>query len=112
MTDDEDDEDRENLVNIQVHKPLKETFEQRMRSIIGDTREFLNGLEYQIQFRDTRMLEVIEREGARFLRLVDDCLAIEKRENINRGERTRTWDAARANAMYYRSRPRRSEVGT
>ncbi|KAK7438927.1 hypothetical protein VKT23_009430 [Stygiomarasmius scandens] len=108
---DSDDEDGDSTMRIPTSLQSS-TFEQRMSRFITPVRNFLDGLEYQTQFRDSRMLEVVEREGARLLRLAEDCLAVEARENHNRGERTRTWDSVRANAMYYRSRPRRADVGT
>ncbi|KAJ2934688.1 hypothetical protein H1R20_g2407, partial [Candolleomyces eurysporus] len=54
-------------------------YHQRMRAHIQNIREFCDGLDYQLQFNDTRMLEVVEREGAAFLKLVEDCLRKEGR---------------------------------
>ncbi|KAF5341794.1 hypothetical protein D9611_001377 [Ephemerocybe angulata] len=54
-------------------------YEQRMRAHIANIREFCDGLDYNLQFRDTRMLEMVEKEGASFLRLVEDCLSKEGR---------------------------------
>ncbi|EAU85254.1 hypothetical protein CC1G_10040 [Coprinopsis cinerea okayama7 len=54
-------------------------YHQRMRSHIANIRDFCDGLEYQLQFDDTRMLEVVEREGRSFLNLVEDCLRKEGR---------------------------------
>jgi hypothetical protein len=54
-------------------------YHQRMRALITNIREFCDGLDYQLQFSDTRMLEVVEREGASFLKLVEDCLRKEDR---------------------------------
>ncbi|KAK7439562.1 hypothetical protein VKT23_017491 [Stygiomarasmius scandens] len=70
------------------------TYEQRMRGHIWTIREFCDGLEYQIQFCDARMLDNLERAAARFLRLANDCLSVEKRDNTNRGHRIGTWDQA------------------
>ncbi|TEB27091.1 hypothetical protein FA13DRAFT_976453 [Coprinellus micaceus] len=52
---------------------------RRMRALITNIREFCDGLDYQLQFNDTRMLEVVEKEGSSFLRLVEDCLRKEGR---------------------------------
>lgn len=54
-------------------------YQRRMQAMIANIREFCNGLEYQLQFQDTRMLEVVEKEGAGFLKLVEDCLRTENR---------------------------------
>lgn len=54
-------------------------YHQRMRAHITNIREFCNGLEYQLQFDDYRMLDVLEREGGAFLHLVQDCLKKEGR---------------------------------
>ncbi|KAJ7650873.1 hypothetical protein FB45DRAFT_889001 [Roridomyces roridus] len=54
-------------------------FEHRMRTHITRIRDFCDGLEYQLQFRDVKMLEVLERDAAPFLQLRDACLAGEGR---------------------------------
>ncbi|KAH6909230.1 hypothetical protein BKA70DRAFT_1400160 [Coprinopsis sp. MPI-PUGE-AT-0042] len=60
--------------------PLQpDIYHQRMRCHIANIRDFCDGLEYQLQFNDTRMLEVVEREGQAFLKLVTDCLQKENR---------------------------------
>ncbi|THV07112.1 hypothetical protein K435DRAFT_825684 [Dendrothele bispora CBS 962.96] len=110
-SDDDENDDDVDMAFIPSHIPIG-TFEQRLTGWIYKVRNFGHLLEYQKQFRDSRMLDVLDREGARFERLIDDCLAVETRENHNRGDRARTWDTARANAMYFRSRPRRSENPT
>ncbi|KAG7089972.1 hypothetical protein E1B28_011597 [Marasmius oreades] len=59
-----------------------EIFQARMREHIRNLREFCNGLEYQVQFNDFRMLEQLENEGGSFLRFVHDCLRREGRLEI------------------------------
>ena len=54
-------------------------YHDRMRAHIKNLREFCDGLEYQLQFNDYRMLNVLEREGGSFLNLVEDCLRKEGR---------------------------------
>ena len=54
-------------------------YHDRMRAHIKNLREFCDGLEYQLQFNDYRMLNVLEREGGPFLNLVEDCLRKEGR---------------------------------
>lgn len=48
---------------------------------ISKIRDFCDGLEYQVQFNDFRMLEELEKEGGSFFRLVDECLRREGRLN-------------------------------
>ncbi|KAF8151020.1 hypothetical protein B0H34DRAFT_665852 [Crassisporium funariophilum] len=54
-------------------------YHTRMTAHIKNLREFCDGLEYQLQFNDYRMLSVLEREGGSFLDLVEDCLRKEGR---------------------------------
>ena len=56
-----------------------DNYHDRMRAHIKNLREFCDGLEYQLQFNDYRMLNVLEREGGSFLNLVEDCLRKEGR---------------------------------
>jgi hypothetical protein len=44
------------------------TFEEAIDEDIDLIAEFLMGLRHQVQFRDQRMLNALEREGASFLR--------------------------------------------
>ena len=59
--------------------PSTDIYHDRMRAHIKNLREFCDGLEYQLQFNDYRMLNVLEREGGSFLSLVEDCLRKEGR---------------------------------
>ncbi|KAG1830000.1 hypothetical protein EV424DRAFT_1292985, partial [Suillus variegatus] len=54
---------------------------ERFEAHIRNLREFCDGLQYQIQFNDHRMLNAVEREGASFIRLMENCLDRERREN-------------------------------
>ncbi|KAJ7858934.1 hypothetical protein B0H14DRAFT_3631985, partial [Mycena olivaceomarginata] len=71
--------------------------------------EFAKGLKYQRQFRDQRMLQALEREGASFLRLAKACLGKERRLKSTRGTTPSTWDRSAGSAMYYRARPAPSD---
>ncbi|OAX30654.1 hypothetical protein K503DRAFT_704982, partial [Rhizopogon vinicolor AM-OR11-026] len=75
---------------------------ERMLAYIKDIRNFCDGLEYQIQFNDYRMLTTLDRNGSSFLRLVDSCLS---RENSSRSRSPTTWEKETASAMYYHVRP-------
>jgi len=59
--------------------PSTDIYHDRMSAHIKNLREFCDGLEYQLQFNDYRMLDVLEREGGSFLSLVEDCLRKEGR---------------------------------
>jgi hypothetical protein len=50
-----------------------------MRTHIALIRDFCDGLEYQVQFNDVRMLEALEREAAPFVGFVQACLRREGR---------------------------------
>ncbi|KAJ7246826.1 hypothetical protein B0H12DRAFT_1220454 [Mycena haematopus] len=67
--------------------------------------EFTKGLKFQRQFRDQRMLQALQREGASFLRLARACLGKEKRLRSTRGSTPSTWDKSVGSAMFYRARP-------
>ncbi|KAF8206990.1 hypothetical protein K438DRAFT_1755723 [Mycena galopus ATCC 62051] len=54
-------------------------FTHRMRAHISRIRDFCDGLEYQVQFNDYRMLEALERDAAPFLGMVERCLREEGR---------------------------------
>ncbi|KAJ6553554.1 hypothetical protein DFH09DRAFT_924981, partial [Mycena vulgaris] len=59
--------------------PADADFQRRMRTHIARIRDFCDGLEFQVQFNDHRMLEALERDAAPFLALLDDCLRQEGR---------------------------------
>ncbi|KAF9532679.1 hypothetical protein CPB83DRAFT_847186 [Crepidotus variabilis] len=61
------------------HNAPPDVYGRRMQAHIRNLREFCDGLEYQLQFNDYRMLHVLEREGGPFLELVADCLSKEGR---------------------------------
>ncbi|KAF7327328.1 hypothetical protein MKEN_00310300 [Mycena kentingensis (nom. inval.)] len=63
-----------------VPQPMPQSeFKNRMASHISRIRDFAMGLEYQVQFGDQRLLEVLERDAAPFMKLVEDCLRREGR---------------------------------
>ncbi|KAG1818235.1 hypothetical protein EV424DRAFT_1283410, partial [Suillus variegatus] len=77
---------------------------ERMLTHVKNIRDFCDGLEYQIQFNDYRMLTVLERNGSSFLRLADNCLSRERRENSSRSRSPTTWEKGTASTMFYRAR--------
>jgi hypothetical protein len=108
MTDalpDWDDDDDDDMVDTRKPEDEQQTFLEAMDENIGLITEFAQGLKYQRQFRDQRMLQTLEREGASFLRLAKACLAKEKRLRSTRGSAPSTWDKSTGSAMFYRARP-------
>ena len=109
-----DEDDTENIVDTEA-TPWEcggGTYRERLADNIDTIRDFCDGLEYQLQFEDRRMLETLEREGASFLRLAKACLSRERRSNTTRGTSPTTWDPATSSAMFYQTRPRRKDVNT
>lgn len=105
-SDDEDDGliDTEPRLAAEYRKSLRERFREHISTI----RDFCEGLEYQLQFEDHRMLETLERDGASFLQLAQSCLSRERRMNSSRGSSPTTWERETARAMFYRTRPESS----
>ncbi|KAJ3792934.1 hypothetical protein GGU11DRAFT_692702, partial [Lentinula aff. detonsa] len=104
-----DDEEEE---NDDVALNIGSTFKEQMEDLTRDLHSFADGLAYQIQFCDNRMLSAVLRHGGSFLRMMEACLENEKRHNMNRGVPLATWDSGSASARYYHTRPRRGEEGT
>ncbi|KAJ7642146.1 hypothetical protein FB45DRAFT_365933 [Roridomyces roridus] len=101
---DEEDDDEDDLVDT---RPGDDgvTFAEALDEEIEVIAEFAKGLKFQRQFRDQRMLQVLQREGASFLRLARACLEKEKRLRSTRGTPPSTWDRSAGSAMFYRARP-------
>lgn len=85
----------------------KKLYEEVMQGKIQLLRDFCDGLEYQIQFRDPNFLETLERDGSKLFNLARNCLSREKRANSSREASPTTWERSTANTMFYRSRPLR-----
>ncbi len=60
-------------------KLKNDAFQKRMRTHISNIRDFCDGLEYQLQFNDHRLLEELEGDGRGFLGFVHSCLRREGR---------------------------------
>jgi hypothetical protein len=100
------------LVDTLAGADSMRTVRERFDDNISLIRNFLDGLQYQRQFSDPRMLESLERNGAGFLRLARNCLDRERRLNSSRAASPTTWEHETANAMYYRARPRPADRDT
>ncbi|KIJ94362.1 hypothetical protein K443DRAFT_110539, partial [Laccaria amethystina LaAM-08-1] len=110
-SDDEDEFDVGNALEAAQGTGL--TFEEAIKEDIDLLDEFLQGLYYQVQFRDQRMLNILEREGAGLFRLARACLHKEKKFKSKRGGKApSTWEKSTINALFYRTRPADSDVNT
>jgi hypothetical protein len=102
----DDDDDDGDVIDTQSGTFRdRATFRERFLRKINTYHDFLDGLEYQLQFEDERMLETVEREGAGFWRLAQTCLSRERRMNTSRGSSPVMWDRETSNTMFYRTRP-------
>ncbi|KAJ7719879.1 hypothetical protein DFH07DRAFT_761009 [Mycena maculata] len=109
------DDDGDGLVdtgNSVELNPGRETFHERLTAYIQTMRDFCDGLEYQRKFQDSRFLNTLERQGAGFFRLAENCLSREHRTNSTRSAAPTTWEQSTANVMFYRSRPVPSDRDT
>jgi len=101
---DDNDNDNGDIVDMQSLAGTfrdRATFRERFLRKINGYRDFLDGLEYQLQFEDERMLETVEREGTGFWRLAQNCLSRERRMNTSRGSLPVTWERETSNVMFY-----------
>ena len=101
--DDEEENDDDDLEEIWQHNG--QTFEEEIEAEIEVILDFAKGLRHQVQFRDQRMLNTLQREGGSFLRLARACLEKEKRTNSTRGSTVLTWEKSTNSVMFYRTRP-------
>ncbi|KAG1844106.1 hypothetical protein C8R48DRAFT_618263, partial [Suillus tomentosus] len=101
----ENEEAEDEFVDTAAGRMDTRTFQERFEAHIKNFRDFCDGLQYQIQFNDHRMLNAVEREGASFIRLMENCLGRERRENSSRQRSPTTWERETSNAMFYRTRP-------
>ncbi|KAJ7577132.1 hypothetical protein C8J56DRAFT_1007246 [Mycena floridula] len=99
----DEDEDSDDEADFQA---TQKTFLESMQDRISTLKSFADGLEYQLQFNDNRMLTTLEREGAALFRLAGNCLDREKRFNSSRHLAPATYERATSNAMFWRPRPR------
>ncbi|ESK85102.1 hypothetical protein Moror_3617 [Moniliophthora roreri MCA 2997] len=80
-------------------------YDGRLDGYMAMLRDFADGLEYQQQSHDYRMLDMVERRGAPLFRLIEECRRKEQQMNSTRGTALSTWDPSTIGAMYYRGRP-------
>ncbi|KAF8527019.1 hypothetical protein BU17DRAFT_82557 [Hysterangium stoloniferum] len=106
-----DEDDNEDEVELQAALQERLTYEEAMNENITKIGEFLKGLQYQVQFSDHRMLQVLEQGGS-FLRLADACLNKERQMQSTRGKSPMMWEQQTSAAMFYHSRPTHSNIST
>ncbi|KAF9033847.1 hypothetical protein BJ165DRAFT_1356948, partial [Panaeolus papilionaceus] len=102
-----DEEEGDGLVDM--GQDTHQTYEEAMREKIRTLQDFADGLEYQLPFRDSRMLQALDREGAGLFRLATACLTKERRLRTTRGSVPSTWEQSTSSAMFYRARPARHD---
>ncbi|KAF8889149.1 hypothetical protein CPB84DRAFT_1749343 [Gymnopilus junonius] len=98
---DEEDDDEE----AGTYQHDGQTFEEALMDEIKLIEEFTAGLKHQAQFRDGRLLNTLQREGAGFLRFAKACMEKERRLNSTRSPTVSTWEKSTSSAMFYRARP-------
>ena len=72
----EEEEENRELIDMAAdgYDASRETYTEKIQSHITLIRDFCDGLEHQIQFGDHRFLKILEGDGARFLRLAENCI--------------------------------------
>jgi hypothetical protein len=102
-------EDDDGLIDTEggVGHMDKAMFEKKMEDYICTIRDFCNSLEYQVKFQDTQFLGTLEKDGAGFIRLAQNCLSHERWHNSSRAASPMTWERSTSNTMFYQSRPSR-----
>ena len=63
----------------------KNAVKEKMEDYIRIIRDFCDGLEYQLKFQDLRFLTTLEKDGAGFIRLAQNCLSRERQQNSCNG---------------------------
>ncbi|KAJ3542994.1 hypothetical protein NM688_g5915 [Phlebia brevispora] len=81
---------------------IKGTYHERMTATIALLRDLADGLEFQLQFYDNRLLEAVERDTAGAIRLARNIQQKERDANSMHAS-PKTWEAS--NVMYYHPRP-------
>ncbi len=82
-------------------KSEKKTYKEEMETHIRLIRDFYDSLKFQIKFQDPWFLRTLEKEGAGFLRLAQNCLSHERRLNSSQAASPSTWERSTANALFY-----------
>ncbi|KAN0136762.1 hypothetical protein V8E53_005532 [Lactarius tabidus] len=86
----------------------KNVAKEKMENYICIIQDFADGLEYQVKFQDPQFLTTLERDGAGFMRLAQNCLSRERQQNSSQVASPTTWERSTANVLFYRARPSRN----
>ena len=105
--DDGFDDDDDGLIDTEGggYNTKKNAVKEKMEDYIRIIRDFCDGLEYQLKFQDPQFLTTLEKDGAGFIRLAQNCLSRERRQNSSRAASPSTWERSTSNALFYRARP-------
>ena len=79
------------------------TFGKHIEAQVAMLRDFADGLEYQLQFGDSHMLDCLKLEGTGFFQMARSCLSCEHHLNSTRGASPMTWEKATSSVMFYRT---------
>ncbi|KAG2031925.1 hypothetical protein BDR03DRAFT_1027574 [Suillus americanus] len=99
MFDRENEEVEDGLVDTVARRMDTHTFQECFKAHIKNLRDFCDGLQYQIQFNNHRMLHAVECEGASFICLMENCLGQEKQENSSWQRSPTTWERETQQAL-------------
>ncbi|KAG2029381.1 hypothetical protein BDR03DRAFT_880936, partial [Suillus americanus] len=98
----EDEEAEDEFVDTEAGWMDTCTFQEHFKAHITNLCDFCDGLQYQIQFKDHKMLHAIECDGASFICLMERCLGQERRDNLSWQRCPTTWERETSKAMFYR----------
>ena len=79
----------------------KATAEEKMENYMHIIRNFWDGLEHQVKFQDKHFSRTLERNGAGFFRLAQNCFSRERLYVSSQVGSPTTWERSTANAMFY-----------
>ena len=105
-------DENEDEGGIGTHQHDGSTFEEAMTANIDLLLDMAAGLKHQLQFRDQRLLNALQREGAGFLRFAKACMEKERRVNSTRSPPVSMWEKSTSSAMFYCARPAVAERST
>ncbi|KAH8978339.1 hypothetical protein EDB92DRAFT_1821650 [Lactarius akahatsu] len=100
-----EDDDSDGLIDTWEKGNSEKTCKEELEDYIRIIRDFCDGLEFQVKFEDPRFLRTLEKEGAGFIRLAQNCLSRERRFNSSRASSPSTWERTTTKALFYRSHP-------
>ena len=83
----------------------KNAVKEKMEDYICIIQNFCDGLEYQLKFQDPQFLTTLEKDGAGFIALAQNCLSRERWQNSSQAVSPLTWERSMANVMFYRAHP-------